>query len=159
MWSSAACRMSAGTKPCPVRSRTKYRYVILSAAKNLKSSRNEGVQILRCAQNDIMGAFRSLRRRVHTRQRVHTAREILELQSATSKKGNRSTETELLLPFAYCLLPYIRLPESHSSQLLTVRGKGSTSRMLPMPVRYMTQRSKPRPKPACRVEPYLRRSR
>ena len=36
----------------------------------------------------------------------------------------------------------------YSSQLPTVLGKGSTSRMLPMPVRYMTQRSKPRPKPA-----------
>ena len=35
----------------------------------------------------------------------------------------------------------------YSSQLPTVRGKGMTSRMLPMPVRYMTQRSKPRPKP------------
>ena len=49
--------------------------------------------------------------------------------------------------------------EPYSSQLPTVRGNGSTSRMLEMPVRYMTQRSKPRPKPAWRVEPYLRRSR
>ena len=47
----------------------------------------------------------------------------------------------------------------YSSQLPTVRGNGSTSRMLEMPVRYMTQRSKPKPKPAWRVEPYLRRSR
>ena len=36
----------------------------------------------------------------------------------------------------------------YSSQLPTVLGKGMASRMLPMPVRYMTQRSKPRPKPA-----------
>ena len=48
---------------------------------------------------------------------------------------------------------------AYSSQLPTVRGNGSTSRMLEMPVRYMTQRSNPRPKPAWRVEPYLRRSR
>ena len=50
-------------------------------------------------------------------------------------------------------------PYNYRSQLPTVRGKGSTSRMFEMPVRYMTQRSKPRPKPAWRVEPYLRRSR
>ena len=49
--------------------------------------------------------------------------------------------------------------EPYSSQLPTVRGNGSTSRMLEMPVRYMTQRSKPRPNPAWRVEPYLRRAR
>ena len=36
----------------------------------------------------------------------------------------------------------------YSSQLPTVRGNGMTSRMLETPVRYMTQRSKPRPKPA-----------
>ena len=47
----------------------------------------------------------------------------------------------------------------YKSQLLTVRGKGMTSRMLPMPVKYITQRSKPRPKPAWRAEPYFRRSR
>ena len=37
---------------------------------------------------------------------------------------------------------------NYRSQLPTVLGKGMASRMLPMPVRYMTQRSKPRPKPA-----------
>ena len=47
----------------------------------------------------------------------------------------------------------------YSSQLLTVLGKGSTSRMFEMPVRYMTQRSKPRPKPAWRAVPYFLRSR
>ena len=47
----------------------------------------------------------------------------------------------------------------YSSQLPTVLGNGITSRMLPMPVKYMTQRSKPRPKPEWRAEPYLRRSR
>ena len=44
-------------------------------------------------------------------------------------------------------------PYNYRSQLPTVRGKGSTSRMFEMPVRYMTQRSKPRPKPAWRQEP------
>ena len=39
-------------------------------------------------------------------------------------------------------------PSFYRSQLLTVLGKGITSRMLPMPVRYMTHRSKPKPKPA-----------
>ena len=53
---------------------------------------------------------------------------------------------------ALCLLSY-RL------QFPTVLGKGMASRMLPMPVRYMTQRSKPRPKPAWRAVPYFRRSR
>jgi len=37
--------------------------------------------------------------------------------------------------------------QSYSSQLFTVLGNGITSRILPMPVRYITQRSKPRPKP------------
>ena len=64
---------------------------------------------------------------------------------------------------AFCVI--IRLSRFRSknegfyrSQLPTVLGKGMASRMLPMPVRYMTQRSKPRPKPAWRAEPYLRRS-
>ena len=39
------------------------------------------------------------------------------------------------------------------SALRAVRGKGSTSRMFCMPVRYITSRSKPRPKPACGVVP------
>ena len=39
------------------------------------------------------------------------------------------------------------------SALPVVRGKGSTSRMFCMPVRYITSRSKPRPKPACGVVP------
>ena len=46
-----------------------------------------------------------------------------------------------------------------NSALPVVRGKGSTSRMLAMPVRYMIMRSKPMPKPACGVVPYLRSSR
>ncbi len=45
------------------------------------------------------------------------------------------------------------------SALPVVRGKGSTSRMLAMPVRYMIMRSKPMPKPACSAVPYLRSSR
>ncbi len=40
-----------------------------------------------------------------------------------------------------------------------VRGNGSTSRMFAMPVRYITMRSKPRPKPACLLLPKRRRSR
>ena len=35
----------------------------------------------------------------------------------------------------------------YSSQLFTVLGNGITSRMLDIPVRYITQRSKPSPKP------------
>ena len=47
----------------------------------------------------------------------------------------------------------------HNSQFFTVLGKGMTSRMLPIPVRYITQRSNPRPKPAWLAEPYFLRSR
>ena len=36
---------------------------------------------------------------------------------------------------------------SYNSQLPTVRGNGITSLMLDTPVRYITQRSKPRPNP------------
>ena len=43
--------------------------------------------------------------------------------------------------------------ENQNSAVPTVRGWGSTSRMLLTPVRYMTIRSKPRPKPAWRQEP------
>ena len=39
------------------------------------------------------------------------------------------------------------------SALPTVRGWGRRSRMLETPVRYITSRSKPRPKPACLQEP------
>ena len=41
----------------------------------------------------------------------------------------------------------------YKSQLFTVRGNGITSLMLPIPVIYITQRSKPSPKPAWRAEP------
>ena len=47
----------------------------------------------------------------------------------------------------------------YNSQLFTVLGNGITSRILDIPVRYMTQRSNPSPNPACLAEPYLRRSR
>lgn len=48
----------------------------------------------------------------------------------------------------------IKSPEVHqNSALPTVRGCSSTSRMLLTPVRYITIRSKPRPKPACLQEP------
>ena len=40
-----------------------------------------------------------------------------------------------------------------------VRGKGSTSRMLEMPVRYITSRSKPMPNPEWMFPPKRRRSR
>ena len=42
---------------------------------------------------------------------------------------------------------------NQKSALPTVRGCSSTSRMLLTPVRYMTMRSKPRPKPAWRQLP------
>ena len=48
---------------------------------------------------------------------------------------------------------------AQNSAFRVVRGKGSTSRMLPTPVRYMIRRSKPMPKPECGTEPYLRSSR
>ena len=57
--------------------------------------------------------------------------------------------------------PYIRLNcilKIYSSQVPTVRGNGITSRILEIPVKYITQRSKPSPYPAWRAEPYLRRS-
>ena len=47
-----------------------------------------------------------------------------------------------------CLQPSLFMSYQNSA-LPTVRGWGSTSRMLETPVRYMTRRSKPRPKPAC----------
>ena len=56
------------------------------------------------------------------------------------------------------LMLHLSLP-SYSSQLLTVLGNGMTSRMLDMPVRYITQRSNPSPNPACLAEPYFLRSR
>ena len=46
----------------------------------------------------------------------------------------------------------------YNSQLFTVLGNGITSRILLIPVRYITQRSNPSPNPACRAVPYLRRS-
>ena len=46
----------------------------------------------------------------------------------------------------------------YNSQLFTVLGNGTTSRILPIPVKYITQRSKPRPKPACLAEPYFLKS-
>ena len=49
--------------------------------------------------------------------------------------------------------PPLSVRFSQKSALPTVRGCSSTSRMLLMPVRYMTIRSKPRPKPAWRQEP------
>ncbi len=48
----------------------------------------------------------------------------------------------------------VKSTEVHqNSALPTVRGCSSTSRMLLTPVRYITIRSKPRPKPACLQEP------
>ena len=48
---------------------------------------------------------------------------------------------------------------SNTQKPPAVRGNGSTSRMLGMPVRYMIRRSKPRPKPACSTVPKRRSSR
>ena len=60
---------------------------------------------------------------------------------------------------AASMLPQYWYQSNYKSQFLTVLGNGITSRMLPMPVRYITQRSNPRPNPEWRVEPYLRRPR
>ena len=49
--------------------------------------------------------------------------------------------------------------KNYSSQLFTVLGNGITSRILDMPVRYITHLSNPSPNPACLVEPYFLRSR
>src|SRR5436309_724771 len=46
-----------------------------------------------------------------------------------------------------------------NSALPGTRGKGITSRMLPIPVTNCTVRSRPRPKPACGTVPNRRRSR
>ena len=54
---------------------------------------------------------------------------------------------------------FLRESFSQYSKFPTVRGYGNTSRMLEMPGRYMIMRSKPSPKPACTVPPYLRRFR
>ena len=53
----------------------------------------------------------------------------------------------------------ILLFSNYSSQLFTVLGNGMTSRILPIPVRYMTHLSNPSPNPAWWVEPYFLRSR
>ena len=50
------------------------------------------------------------------------------------------------------------VPLDQNSALPVVRGKGSTSRMLETPVKYMIRRSKPKPKPAWGVVPNLRSS-
>ena len=88
-------------------------------------------------------------------KKIHTARTnvfvILHKAGILAKKDAR--RQEILPPGGV-----FGEEPAYSSQLPTVLGKGIASRMLPMPVRYMTQRSKPRPKPAWRVEPYLRRS-
>ena len=55
--------------------------------------------------------------------------------------------------------PFLAPPKIQNSAFPTVLGWGSTSRMLAIPVRYITIRSKPRPKPACLQEPNRRRSR
>ena len=69
--------------------------------------------------------------------------------------GNPSPVPEMLFPsHKKRALPPGRAPFQtdsihQKSALPTVRGCSSTSRMLLTPVRYMTIRSKPRPKPAC----------
>ena len=57
----------------------------------------------------------------------------------------------------YLFLIFNEFP--YSSQFPTVLGNGTTSLIFPIPVRYITHLSKPRPKPACLAVPYLRRSR
>lgn len=54
----------------------------------------------------------------------------------------------------YCKISSI-YSRNYNSQLPTVLGNGTTSRMFETPVKYMTHLSKPRPKPACLAEPYF----
>ena len=60
---------------------------------------------------------------------------------------HRKEETALIAQ--YGVYQYSALP--------TVLGYGITSRIFDTPVRYIMILSKPRPKPACFVPPYLRR--
>ena len=50
------------------------------------------------------------------------------------------------------------LPRDQNSAFPGVRAKGITSRMFETPVRNISKRSNPRPKPACGTVPYFRRS-
>ena len=50
-------------------------------------------------------------------------------------------------------------PFSYNSQLFTVLGNGITSRIFPIPVKYIIILSNPNPKPACLAVPYFLRSR
>ena len=67
---------------------------------------------------------------------------VLVILISWAKKSAWPAVDQALLPF-----------DDQNSALPTVRGWGSTSRMLLTPVRYITRRSKPRPKPACLQEP------
>ena len=77
---------------------------------------------------------------------------ILPAKDSPTEKARKKSPRSLHASFS-SILPVYR------SQFLTVRGNGITSRILDIPVRYITQRSKPSPKPEWRAEPYLRRSR
>jgi len=71
------------------------------------------------------------------------------LPTSTGQAETGSPNSALLRPGSESLPASTGRAEIlYNSQLFTVLGKGITSRMLDIPVRYMTQRSKPRPKPA-----------
>ena len=71
------------------------------------------------------------------------------LPASTGRAETGSLNSALLRPGSESLPASTGRAEIlYNSQLFTVLGKGITSRMLDIPVRYMTQRSKPRPKPA-----------
>ena len=77
-------------------------------------------------------------------------------------RDNDKNSQSVFLSFKCIWLVTVKVLNSYiityKSQLFTVLGNGMTSRMLPIPVRYITQRSNPRPNPACLVLPYFLRS-
>lgn len=72
-----------------------------------------------------------------------------------NRKNGIHTKNQVIQHFAHKISPeslsaikILYYVKNYSSQLLTVRGNGITSLILPIPVRYITHLSKPRPKPA-----------
>ena len=82
--------------------------------------------------------------RTHCPRRLAAKEQLTCLLSVLDQLFPRYTEH----PLTPCFRNQGAFDYAYRSQLPTVLGKGMASRMLPMPVRYMTQRSKPRPKPA-----------
>ena len=94
-----------------------------------------------------------------TRRRQDKKRKTAGKSDPLESKGKRAPAYASALDAALLLERQklciaVKSPEVHqNSALPTVRGCSSTSRMLLTPVRYITIRSKPRPKPACLQEP------